>query len=83
MVRGPVFLTGLVQFPFRPVFYELIRRIVADDLDYRHLFAPVWLTDEIANILCENPDGPCASPPPPWLVLCVPILPLLLTYAVY
>ena len=48
------FSQGMCNFHFAPFLYELIRRIVANDLEYRHLFAPVWLTGEIATFLCEK-----------------------------
>ena len=39
------FSQGLCNFHGIPFLYELTRRIIANDLDYRHLFAPAWLTD--------------------------------------
>ena len=53
------FAKWLRRFHFAPFFYELIRRIISDNLEYRHLYAPVWLTSEISGLFCRNSVGPC------------------------
>ena len=54
---------GLYNFHFVPLFYELIRMIIFGNLEYRHVYAPVWHTGEIAGLLRHNPSCPCASFP--------------------
>ena len=49
------FSVGLYGFRFQPFFYELIRRILRERLDFRHLFAPIWLLLNVSSILRQSP----------------------------
>ena len=57
------FANGFYNFRFLPFFYELLRRILREQPDYAHLFAPVWLFDETYYILCKRPTCPCRTLP--------------------
>ena len=57
------FANGFYNFSFLPFFYELLRRIIREQLDYAHLFAPVWLVDETYHILRKRPTCSCRSLP--------------------
>ena len=54
---------GLYNFAFLPFFYELLRMIPRRMLDFRHLYAPMWVADEVYGILRKNPICKCSSIP--------------------
>ena len=57
------FATGLCNFPYLPFLYELLRRILREELDYAHLYAPVWSVGETYNMLRQSPICHCRFPP--------------------
>ena len=57
------FANGFYNFSFLPFFYELLRRIIRERLDYARLFAPLWLVDETYHILRRRPICPCRTLP--------------------
>ena len=57
------FNQGYCNFAFLPFVRELIRLIMQNRLDFKHLFAPVWLVDEVGNLVCRQPPCPCHTCP--------------------
>ena len=54
---------GFYNFSFEPFFYELLRLIIRERLDYSHLFAPIWVVGETYRILRKRPICPCRALP--------------------
>ena len=45
------FPQGFYNFCSEPFFYELLRLIIRERLDYSHLFAPIWVVGETYHVL--------------------------------